>query len=233
VELGIFDWQESSHTDTFGNYRKHSKIDGGAYGNAAYARHAENSACAYGVALVVQGGIGWQYSGLNTAFGTRDDAAATFTVIKLAPAFAWEVNDQLSLGVALGINYVAANQELFPNTPAFPGFRFKDASGIGLSSKWGLQYRPVKDMTIGVTYGPQTSVPLKGGTLRINVPGQGIVRYDNAKLNGNRLPEELALGIAFRPTTSLLVSLHDHYRITTTQRHRAAGTDHFLSGEFS
>jgi len=219
LDIEIAPWfvPDGTHTDSFGNYRKPKTNSQGAYASGAYARRFENSPIAAGISLVVQGGVGWTYSGLNSIFGTRDDASAVFGIVKLAPAIAWEVNDSLSLGVALGINYLAGNQELFPNTstPTFSGFRFKDASGIGLNSKWGLQYRPAKDVTIGVTYGTQTSVPMKNGTLRVNytniIPGLGIVRYDNAKLTGLRMPEELAIGISFRPVPSLLVSLQDKW----------------------
>ncbi len=224
LEVAAYD-SMGSHTDSFGNYRKPFTNWLGGYANGAYARHFENSSLAAGVAMVVQGGLGTTYRGLNTQFGGRDDASATFATLKLAPAIAWEVNDQLSLGATLGINYFGASQELFPNTSAspspslptgFPGIRFKGASGIGLNSKWGLQYRPAKDVTIGVTYGTQTSIPLKGGNLRINFSnpafgGLGTVRYDNAKMTGLRLPEELAFGIAFRPTERLLVSLQDKW----------------------
>ncbi len=209
---------EASHTDAFNNYRKPITNGIGGFGNGAYARHIEGTPFSAGAALVVQGGIGWVYSGLNTAFGTRDDASALFAIIKLAPAVAWEINDKLSVGLGLGVNYLSATQELFPNTsnPAFAGFRFKGASGVGLSSKLGLQYRPANDVTIGVTYGTQTSIPLKDGTLRVNFSdpafgSMGVVRYDNAKLTGMRLPEELAIGIAFRPTDRLLVSLEDKW----------------------
>ncbi len=172
--------------------------------------------------------MGWAYSGLNTnpaIGGKRDDASSAFTVIKLSPAVAWKVCDELSLGVALGVNSFSGNQELFPNSsagpsPSFPtgfaGIRFKDAKGIGLNSKWGLQYHPMPDVTFGVTYGTQTSIPLRNGTLRINFSDPafgslGIVRYDNAKLTGLRLPEELAVGLAFRPTQNLLISLQDKW----------------------
>ena len=227
-ELAAYDNLQSAYSDSFGNYRKgvHNPI--GAYANAAYARRIENSPFAWGIAGVVQGGIGWTYRGIRTQFGGRDDAAALFTIIKLAPAVAWKVNDELSLGLTFGINYLAGNQELFPNTsvgpsPAWPqlpqgfsGIRFKGASGIGLNTRWGLQYRPFEDVTIGVTYGPQTSIPIKNGELRINFSdpafgGLGVVRYDNAKLTGLRLPEELALGIAFRPTPSLLISVQEKW----------------------
>jgi long-chain fatty acid transport protein len=221
IDGTFFDNVTSAHTDSFGNYRKSVKGVYGVYGSGAYGQRIANTPYAVGVSLVVQGGIGWTYSGLevNPALGGphRDDASSLFTIIKLSPAFAWEVNDQLSLGVALGVNYLSASQELFPNTSTagFSGFRFKGASGIGLTSKWGLQYRPYDDVTIGMTYGTKTSLPLKGGNLRINytstIPGEGVVRYDNAKLEGFHLPQELAVGIAFRPTKNLLVSLEDKW----------------------
>ena len=215
LELAAFYHFQTTHTDSFGNYRKPITNGYGAFGNGAYARRFDNSPFAAGVALVVQGGTGYTYSGINTAFGTRDDASSLFTIIKLAPAFAWEVNDQLSLGLNVGINYLGVTQELFPNTSAgpFSGIRFKGASGIGLNTRLGLQYRPVKDVTIGITYAPQSSIPVKNGTLRVNLTnaGLGVVRYDNAKLTGLRLPEELALGVAFRPTPSLLISLQDKW----------------------
>ena len=221
AELALENDIDISHTDSFGNYRKPRADHYSVYGNAAYARRFENTPYAAGVALVVQGGIGWTYRGLNTQFGTRDDASALFAVVKLAPAVAWKVNDDLSLGVMLGINYFGGSQEFFPNTACsvcllggpFNGFRFKGASGIGLSSKWGLQYHPAPDVTIGVTYGTQTSIPMKNGNLRINLSNTplGVVRYDNAKLEGFRLPEELAVGLSFRPTSSLLVSLEDKW----------------------
>lgn len=192
-----------------------------AISNGAYARHFENSPFSAGAALVVQGGVGWVYSGLNTVFGTRDDVAAQFAVIKLAPAIAWQVNDHLSLGLTFGINYFGGSQELYPNTSCsacllggpFNGFRFKGASGIGLNSKLGLQYHVDDDTTIGLTYGRPTSIPLKNGNLRVNFSnlGLGVVRYDNAKLEGFRLPEELALGFAFRPTKPLLVSVQEKW----------------------
>ena len=67
------------------------------------------------------------------------------------------MNDKLSLGAALGLNYSSSSQTLFPNTsdnsnPAAPffGVNFKDASGYGFNGKFGLQYRPAEDVVIGV-----------------------------------------------------------------------------------
>lgn len=228
LETALFANPEGSHTDSFGNYRKPFYNSVGVYASAAYAKRFENTPFSAGAGLVVQGGLGWAFAGLNVnpaLGGGRDDASAAFTVIRFSPAIAWKVNDQWSLGVGLGVNYFSGNQELFPNTSAgssasfpqgFAGIRFKGASGIGLNSKWGLQYHPTDDVTVGLTYGTQTSIPLKDGVLRINFSDPafgslGVVRYDNAKLTGLRLPEELALGVSFRPTLRLLVSLQDKW----------------------
>ncbi len=222
VELAVEHDLSLYHSDSFGNNEKLRSDHHSEYVNAGYARRFENSPFAAGAALVVQGGIGWTYSGLNTRFGTRDDASALFAVVKLAPAVAWQVNDKLSLGAALGVNYFGGTQELFPNTTSGPvpglptgfnGFRFKGASGIGLNSKWGLQYKLIDDVTIGMTYGTKTSIPMKNGNMRLNLSnfGLGVVRYDNAKLEGFRLPEELAVGVSFRPVPSVLLSLQEKW----------------------
>lgn len=165
----------------------------------------------------MQGGVGWEYKNMNTAFGTTDEATSLFGILKLAPAISRKVNDDLSIGAALGLNYIAGEQTLFPNTStaAFSGINFKNASGYGFTGKFGLQYRPVEDVVVGLTYGTKSDIPLKGGALRVNytntVPGQGIVRYDDAQLRGMSLPQEIAVGIAFRPIKPLLISVQEKW----------------------
>ncbi len=213
---------DMTHDDAFNSHKPRADRSK-AYVEGAYSRPLDGTPYAAGVALVVQGGFGWTYRGMNTRFGTRDDAAGLFGVVKLAPALAWKVNDQLSVGAALGVNYFAGSQELFPNTTSGPvpglpfgfnGFRFRDASGIGFNGKLGLQYRPTGNITVGFTYGTGTSIPIKDGNMRLNLSnfGLGVVRYDNAELQGFRLPDEFSLGLAIRPRDSLLVSMQaKHY----------------------
>lgn len=216
ADLVGFTFSENSHSDTLGNNKKNIVNGNSGFINLAYAQPVADSPFAAGVSLVAQGGMGWVYRGLNSIFG-RDDASSTFTIAKLSPALAWKVNNRLSLGANIGFNYVAINQELFPNvsttTPIpFAGFRFKNASGSGINAKFGLQYRPAEDVVVGLTYGIPTSVPMKNGSLRINYSdpafgGLGVVRYDNARLDGVHMPEEWALGVSYRPAPSLLLSL--------------------------
>lgn len=220
INLSVFDAEGATHSDAFGSYRRHAKNQFGGYGNLGYARHVPDSPVTVGVAVVVQGGLGWIYKNMTTAFGTRDEATSLFSVFKLVPAASWQANDRLLLGAALGLNYISGTQTLFPNTsdnsnPTSPffGVNFKDASGYGFSAKFGLQYRPADDVVIGIDYGSKTNLPMKGGTLRVNYTsiGQGVVRYDDAQLHGMGLPEEMAVGVSFRPVKPWLISVQDKW----------------------
>jgi long-chain fatty acid transport protein len=224
LNWSVFDAEGGSHSDNFGSYRRHIKNEFGTYGNVGYASHLANSPFTYAVGLVVQGGLGWVYKNMTTVFGTRDEATSMFSVIKLAPALSWQVNDRLSLGASLGMNYMSGSQTLFPNTsvapsPALPtgfyGINFKDASAFGISAKMGLQYKPIDDVVVGLTYSGKTKLDMKGGTLRVNysnLAGVGsVVRYDDAQLKGFALPQEIAIGVAYRPSEKLLISIQEKW----------------------
>lgn len=221
MNLSVYHAEGATHSDTYGSYRRDAKNQDGGYGNFGYAQHIENTPFTVGLGLVVQGGVGWIYKNMTTspALGSnRDEATSLFSVIKLAPAASWQVNDSMSIGAALGLNYMAGSQTLFPNTSVdgvFAGINFKDGSGMSLSGKLGLQYRPAEDVVIGVTYGSKSKVDMKGGTLRVNYSNYAginqIVRYDDAKIEGFGLPQEIAIGIAFRPIKPLLVSVQEKW----------------------
>jgi long-chain fatty acid transport protein len=213
----------NTHTDQNGNYRKNGNLPFGGWGAIGYARHFDDSSLTAGLGFFVQGGSGFSYKNLNTPFSNagvapRDEITSVFSVLKLAPALGWKVNDQWSLGATMALNYAAASQQLFPNTSAtvpfaFTGLNFKDASGMGLSARLGLQYRPSDDLTFGIVYGSPTRIPIKNGTLRVNYSafGAGMVRYDDAQLKGFKLPQELTAGFAWRPTKPLLISVEEKW----------------------
>ncbi len=226
LHFSVFDSQ-GSHTDSR-NYRHLQKNQFGAVGDFGYAERVPDTPYAIGINLVVQGGVGWLYKNLNTVFNTRDEATTMFSIIRLAPGFAYKVSDRLSVGAALDINYAAGAQSLFPNTSAAPSVQFpqgfagvniKDLSGMSLSAKYGVQYRPMDDdLMLAATYSTKTKLPLKGGIMRVNytntIPGAGMVRYDDVEISGFALPAVLAFGVSFRPTKDLLISLQDQYEDT-------------------
>jgi long-chain fatty acid transport protein len=216
IDIYAAPWfSENTHTDQNGNYRKKGNAPFGIWGAGGYAKHVDNTPFTIGVGVFLQGGAGFAYKHLDTPFSTRDEITSTFAVFKLAPAIAWKINDQWSVGSAIALNYASAAQTFFPNTSdatsGFAGLNFKDASGFGLSGRVGFQYRPTEALTIGMFYGTSTKIPLKGGSLRVNYPGIGVVRYDDAQLKGFRLPQEIAVGFAYRPIKPLLISVQDKW----------------------
>ena len=206
---------DNSHTDSL-NYRKpvDKGLYYGAYGGFGYAQRVADSQVTVGVVLVVQGGNGTGYKHLRTMFNTSDEISGVFGVSKLATAVGWNATDRLRLGAGVGLSYSSAVQSVFPDTSVlntFYGSRVKDLSGTSWNARFGMQYDLSDDITVGAYYGTPTKLVLKGGTMRVNYsadPAIGsVVRYDRAELRGLGLPQELAIGITFRPTAPLMVAV--------------------------
>jgi long-chain fatty acid transport protein len=209
-----YDW--NGHADSYGNDQLVSNQFGAIFGTA-YARPVENTPLVAAIGLFVQGGIGYHYTGLETAFGTRDEASSMFSVAKLAPALAWRVNDRLSLGLNAGLVYASLSEALFPDTsvmnaqdPAasFYGLRLHGASGLSYSGRIGLQYRAGDALSLALSYAGKTRLPMSGGRLSFNesAAGLGTVTYGDTRIEGLALPQEVAAGLAYRPDGRWLLS---------------------------
>jgi long-chain fatty acid transport protein len=208
------DWD--GHADQYGNDATVSQQAGAIFG-VGYARRLQPALTAGG-GLFVQGGVGFHYPELQTAFGTRDEASSRFSVIKLAPGLAWQPNDRLSVGLNAGLVYVALSESLFPNTsvvnpqdPAasFFGLRLQGGKGFSWSGRLGLQYRPDERLTLALSYAGKTRLPVSGARLALDeaAAGNGTVTYRSSTVKGLALPQELAAGLAWAPRPEWLLSL--------------------------
>jgi len=208
------DWD--GHRDQYGNDATVSQQAGAIFG-AGYVQQVRPDITA-GAGLFVQGGIGFHYPELETAFGTRDEASSRFSVIKLAPGFAWHVNDRFSVGLNAGLVYAALSESLFPNTsmanpqnPAasFFGLRLQGGNGFSWSGRVGLQYRPADQLTFGLSYAAKTRLPLSNARLSLDeaAVGNGTVTYGSTSIKGLALPQEIAAGLAWAPHPDWLLSL--------------------------
>lgn len=88
----------------------------GAFISAAYAQQALHPKLRVGLGVFASGGTGLNYDELATPFGTRDAYSAVLAITKLATGLAWEVDEQLSLGLGLNLTYAATRQKVFPDT---------------------------------------------------------------------------------------------------------------------
>jgi long-chain fatty acid transport protein len=209
----FLDW--NGHADQYGNDATVSQRAGAILG-AGYAQRLRPSLVA-GAGLFVQGGIGFHYPELQTAFGTRDEISSRFSVIKLAPGLAWQLDDRLSLGLNAGLVYVALSESLFPNTsvvnaqdPAasFFGLRLQGGKGYSWSGRGGLQYRLSDRLTLALSYAGKTLLPISGASLALDetAAGNGTVTYRRSSVKGLALPQEAAAGLAWAPSAQWLLS---------------------------
>jgi long-chain fatty acid transport protein len=201
------------HRDQYGNDVEvaNSPIAGASFG---YAQRLPGTSVTLGFGLFGQGGAGYEYPQLTTAFGTRDELSSLFRIAKLSAGGAIEIDKSLSLGASLAATYSDLTQRIFPNTSYFSGSpqtsffgsQLDDMSGLGYGYKIGLQYRPDTEQTWGVTYTSRVALTLDGGNLVSNQSalGLGEVRYRQATAKGLKLPQELGVGYARQATRNLL-----------------------------
>lgn len=197
------------HADSLDNDQR-SGNDRALLISSAWSSPLENrSDITVGLGFFAQGGVGYEYTKLNTAFGNKDDLTAMFGVFRLAPAIAWNVNSKLRFGFSGSINYSQAEQELFPNTSdansGFPGLEIKNLSGISYAWRAGLQYDISEQVTFGMAYGSDTELVLKNGSATANFEAMGLgrVKYNSAKIDGLSLPSEFGIGFAWCITPRL------------------------------
>lgn len=203
----------NAHDDAYNTHRRvNNQV--GAVGGGGYSHPFDGGDIVAGIGLFEQGGVGYIYRNLNTAFGTRDEVAAVFGLLKLAPGVAWRVNDRLRLGAALGITYALAREKFFPNTSVngsgtpFFGFRVDGLKGLGFNGKIGLQYQPLPRLTLALAYTSKTRLSLDRGRMTVDYQaiGQGKVTYADARLDGLALPQELGAGATYQITPRLLLA---------------------------
>ncbi|MFZ0256238.1 MAG: outer membrane protein transport protein [Gammaproteobacteria bacterium] len=205
------------HKDPLGNdvATENSPIPGANFG---YAHRLGAVPMTLGIGSFVQGGAGFEYSNLATAFGTRDDLKSTLGILQLTPGLGYQVTDDFSLGLTLLGTYAMIDQEVFPNTsfrdPAdasrtFFGSSLDDMSAIGFAVKLGALYRANEWLKLGIAYTTEADLDFDGGELvsNMNAVGMGRVTYRDVTLQGLGTPRELVLGVAIQPTARLLIAL--------------------------
>ncbi len=215
ADVEPFWYISNSHTDQYDNHQRPTNPVSAVFGGG-YAERLGSSNFVAGIGVFAQGGAGYIYDNLNTAFGTQDDVSAVFGLFRIEPGLAWKVNDQLSLGAALGLNYAQAREKFFPDTsyappgggPGFDGFRLDGLSGWSGNLKVGLQFQLNPQWMLAAAYTSKTQLKLDGGTLTMDdsSAGLGYVKYRDATLKGLAVAQEAGVGVSYRPTPEWILA---------------------------
>jgi long-chain fatty acid transport protein len=200
------------HRDEFGNDRGVANNVIG-FAGGGYAHPVAGTPLTLGIGLFYQGGTGSVFKDVRTAFGTRDGMASLFTVVRVAPALAWRLDEQWSIGASLGINQAEAEQRLFPGTSfasgstSFFGYDFKGAKDTAIVPTFGLAWEPTPALRLGLAYAGRAKFDLRGNNMRVNFDaiGAGTVAYRDVRLEGVALPRQVDAGVAWQVTQRLAV----------------------------
>ncbi|HSW14662.1 MAG TPA: outer membrane protein transport protein [Solimonas sp.] len=202
----------SGHSDGYGNDQH--RLDNPVGGTLALSyAHRLSPTLVLGSGLFVQGGSGFEYEELETAFGTRDEINVSLGIVKLATGAGWQLNEKLSVGATLGLHVATLRQQLFPNTSdaaaGFFGARYDGGRDFAPNIKLGLQYRPVPSLTLAAAYSSLTDFDIGHGTLTVNYEslGLGRVTYRDATMDGLALAQDFGLSAAWQATPRLRLAL--------------------------
>jgi long-chain fatty acid transport protein len=189
----------------------------------------------FGLGVFSQGGLGTDYRGLNTAFGTRDDVSSFLRYAKLAAAASWQPTESFAVGVAPHVGYSDLSLRLFPKTSSngpdgaagtaddFPGIDMSDECGrnfglgvpggtcpwdVVFGVKVGAMYRVTPTVTVGASYTSPIDFNHRDGRMKLNFSNVGLGRVSyESQVDGVKWPQSVEGGIAWRPTPRLLLGL--------------------------
>ncbi len=159
-------------------------------------------------------GINWTGSDLVALSGGKSyDWSSKVGLFSLSPLVAYKVNDMISLGAALNVNYGMFSINMHAGEAELPvppyaldlGQYEESMSGWGLGATFGVLVKPSDRVSVGLTVRTPSKVKFKGDGLISNL---ALLGYKNASTleRSVTFPLWIAGGIAVRLVDRLLVT---------------------------
>ena len=139
---------------------------------AFFAQYRPNDRVTVGVGVYTPFGLATDYP--NGWFAEQHGALSEITVVNMSPAVAYRLNDIMSVGAALNLQYADAHL-----TSSLSDIRGDDWS-TGYSI--GLTIRPIKELRFGLSYRSKVSHHLKGDLERLNYGSLVVTGKVDAKI---------------------------------------------------
>jgi len=214
----IFSIARAAHRDEYNNDIRASNEWGGLV-SVGYAQRLTDTNIVLGAGVNVAGGLGYVYNNINTAYGTVDDVNAMFSLFRFSGGAAWNISNNLRLGLVVATTYATAEQTLFEDTSVanadqtFFGVRIRGLNGWGSDVKVGIQYEVNPNLTVGANYTSQSKINLDGGkmTVNYNAIGNGRVRYSDVAMRGLETPQEFGIGAHWQAKPDLAIALEANW----------------------
>jgi len=154
--------------------------------------------------LELGGNLFWAGIGISAPFGLSSDYGETSFVrfdstetelrtINVAPSAAFAINDMISIGGGVDIQYADAELKSIVSNGVTEGPSTLEGDDISVGYNLGVQFKPRTDTEIGLHYRSAISHTLEGNIKVENVAGLNFDESGSADLD---LPDIATLGIA-------------------------------------
>lgn len=155
--------------------------------------------------------VEWQEGWMGRFALTRLQLQAIF----FQPTVSYRINSKLGIGAG----FVYANgkvnlQKDIPVVDASGKFGHAElngkANGFGFNA--GIYYKPIHQLSIGLTYRSQVNMEVKSGDATFTVPSPASASFPNGKFKATLpLPQVLTLGLAYTPIEKLTIAADVNY----------------------
>ena len=171
---------------------------------------ADGSDVYFGGGMYGTSGMGVDYPVTNMGNGMQWDGYSNISFWQMAPVLAWNVNDKLSLGASLNIDYqsVALKQSIDTGGVADTSIDLsRSASGFGLGFGLGVLYDMNEAITLGFSYkSKQHFSPMEYQLASGDITLMGTAMPAGTYELDLDFPQQAAAGIAFHASPQLTVS---------------------------
>lgn len=153
-----------------------------------------NDKLTLGMGLGGLAGSGVDFPDTNAAAAGNQFAVTTRQMFKMAPGFAYRVNDQLALGATVNLHYQSLAIAMGRPAPAGGNFYLPQNQVFGWSASAGLIWKLNPQFQIGAAWSSKAQMSdfewnTAQGKVSMNIDG----------------PQTLALGLAWKPAPGLLI----------------------------
>jgi long-chain fatty acid transport protein len=180
-----------------------------------------------GLGVYIPAGLGAKWDGADLTaltFGTAYEWRSRIGMVTFSPALAYKINEQVSVGATININYGVFEIETHAGDSELGvdiGQYTEDMSGWGVGATLGILVKPNEMFSFGATVRTESKISFNGDTSisKLNVLGQ----IPGTPIFGASIPTTteierdvtwpwwIAGGVAVRPTPNLILTADLQY----------------------
>jgi len=170
---------------------------------------ADGSNVYFGGGMYGTSGMGVDYAVTDMGMGMSWNGYSNISFWQMAPVLAWNVDDKLSVGASLNLDYQSvAFQSRFTGGPGDTIFDLsRSASGFGLGLSLGVLYDLNQAVTVGLSYkSKQNFSAMEYQLAQGDITLMGTALPSGTYTLDLDFPQQAAAGIAYRATNKLTLS---------------------------